>query len=192
MGYVSQEGDKNNFGETSGKVDGRAGGSYLIGKETKEKQELLSTLRENGLPILTIKVRTFDHMIVDCFIKMIKKKHQKDISKDKKALGKLRRECERAKRALSTQHQSPFRGVEQRLVQKTMGSVKKAMDDAGLQKNQIHEIVIVGGSTRIPKGHFEILSLGGSYLVNEEVLNMEVQKPKQSSKKTAQRQICEA
>jgi len=113
----------------------------------------------------------FDQRIMEYFIKLIKKKHGKDISKDNRALGKLRRECERAKRALSNQHQvrveieSLFDGVDfsepltrarfeelnNDLFRKTMGPVKKAMDDAGLEKNQIDEIVLVGGSTRIPK-----------------------------------------
>ncbi|KAL9237438.1 hypothetical protein vseg_011985 [Gypsophila vaccaria] len=113
----------------------------------------------------------FDHRLMEYFIKLVKKKHNKDISKDNRALGKLRRECERAKRALSSQHQvrveieSLFDGVDfsepltrarfeelnNDLFRKTMGPVKKAMDDAGLQKNQIDEIVLVGGSTRIPK-----------------------------------------
>ncbi|BBH03497.1 heat shock protein 70 family protein [Prunus dulcis] len=113
----------------------------------------------------------FDHRIMEYFIKLIKKKHGKDISKDNRALGKLRREAERAKRALSSQHQvrveieSLFDGVDfsepltrarfeelnNDLFRKTMGPVKKAMDDAGLEKRQIDEIVLVGGSTRIPK-----------------------------------------
>jgi len=113
----------------------------------------------------------FDQRIMEYFIKLIKKKHGKDISKDNRALGKLRREAERAKRALSSQHQvrveieSLFDGVDfsepltrarfeelnNDLFRKTMGPVKKAMEDAGLQKNQIDEIVLVGGSTRIPK-----------------------------------------
>nr|ABK24469.1 unknown [Picea sitchensis] len=108
---------------------------------------------------------------MEYFIKLIKKKNGKDISKDNRALGKLRRECERAKRALSNQHQvrveieSLFDGIDfsepltrarfeelnNDLFRKTMGPVKKAMDDAGLEKNQIDEIVLVGGSTRIPK-----------------------------------------
>ena len=108
---------------------------------------------------------------MEYFIKLIKKKHGKDISKDNRALGKLRREAERAKRALSSQHQvrveieSLFDGVDfsepltrarfeelnNDLFRKTMGPVKKAMEDAGLQKSQIDEIVLVGGSTRIPK-----------------------------------------
>ncbi|KAH9622707.1 hypothetical protein KSS87_014848 [Heliosperma pusillum] len=113
----------------------------------------------------------FDQRLMEYFIKLIKKKHNKDIGKDNRALGKLRRECERAKRALSSQHQvrveieSLFDGVDfsepltrarfeelnNDLFRKTMGPVKKAMDDAGLQKSQIDEIVLVGGSTRIPK-----------------------------------------
>ena len=108
---------------------------------------------------------------MEYFIKLIKKKYNKDISKDNRALGKLRKEAERAKRALSNQHQvrleieSLFDGVDfsepltrarfeeinSDLFRKTMGPVKKAMQDAHLEKHQIDEIVLVGGSTRIPK-----------------------------------------
>jgi endoplasmic reticulum chaperone BiP len=108
---------------------------------------------------------------MEYFIKLIKKKYSKDISKDNRALGKLRREAERAKRALSNQHQirveieslfdgtdfsepltrARFEELNNDLFRKTMGPVKKAMEDAGLEKSQIHEIVLVGGSTRIPK-----------------------------------------
>lgn len=113
----------------------------------------------------------FDQRVMDYFIKLVKKKHNKDISKDNRALGKLRRECERAKRALSSQHQvrveieSLFDGVDfsepltrarfeelnMDLFKKTLGPVKKALDDANLQKTEINELVLVGGSTRIPK-----------------------------------------
>jgi heat shock protein 5 len=113
----------------------------------------------------------FDQRIMEYFIKLIKKKFNKDIGKDKRALGKLRREAERAKRALSNQHQvrveieSLFDGIDfsepltrarfeelnNDLFRKTMGPVKKAMEDANMQKSDIHEIVLVGGSTRIPK-----------------------------------------
>nr|GEU94731.1 luminal-binding protein 5 [Tanacetum cinerariifolium] len=113
----------------------------------------------------------FDQRIMEYFIKLIKKKHGKDISKDNRALGKLRREADRAKRSLSNQHQvrveieSLFDGVDfsepltrarfeelnSDLFKKTMGPVKKAMEDANLKKSQIDEIVLVGGSTRIPK-----------------------------------------
>ncbi|XP_075496768.1 luminal-binding protein 4-like [Primulina tabacum] len=108
---------------------------------------------------------------MEYFIKVIKKKHGKDISMDNRALGKLRRKCDRAKRALSGQHQvrvdiqSLFGGVNfsepltrarfeelnNDLFRKTMGHVKKAMKDAGLERRQIDGIVLVGGSTRILK-----------------------------------------
>ncbi|KAK3029979.1 hypothetical protein RJ639_038078, partial [Escallonia herrerae] len=113
----------------------------------------------------------FDHRVMDYFIKLIKRKYNKDISKDNKALGKLRKECERAKRALSNQHQvrveieALFEGIDfsepltrarfeelnMDLFKKTMGPVKKAMEDAGFKKTDIKDIVLVGGSTRIPK-----------------------------------------
>ncbi|OIT04096.1 PREDICTED: luminal-binding protein 5-like [Nicotiana attenuata] len=113
----------------------------------------------------------FDHRLMDYFIKLIKRKYSKDISNDKKALGKLRKECERAKRALSNQHQvrieieSLFDGIDfsepltrarfeelnMDLFKKTMSPVKKALEDANLKKTDIDELVLVGGSTRIPK-----------------------------------------
>merc|ERR1712019_63919 len=82
-----------------------------------------------------------------------------------------RREVEKAKRALSSTHQARveveglFDGVDfsetltrarfeelnNDLFRKTLGPVKKAMEDAGFKKSEIHEIVLVGGSTRIPK-----------------------------------------
>ncbi|KAL4187972.1 hypothetical protein AMTRI_Chr09g41820 [Amborella trichopoda] len=88
----------------------------------------------------------FDQKIMDYFIKLIKKKHNMDISKDNKALGKLRREAERAKRALSSQHQvrieieslfdgndlskpltrARFEEMNMDLFKRTMGPVKKA------------------------------------------------------------------
>ncbi|CAK0784735.1 Luminal-binding protein 3 [Coccomyxa viridis] len=113
----------------------------------------------------------FDHRVMDYFIKLIKKKHKTDISKDSRALQKLRREAERAKRALSSQHQvrveieslaegvdlsepltrARFEELNSDLFKKTLGPVRKAMEDADLKKEEINEIVLVGGSTRIPK-----------------------------------------
>ncbi|KAL0387433.1 UNVERIFIED_CONTAM: Heat shock protein BIP1 [Sesamum radiatum] len=113
----------------------------------------------------------FDHRVMDYFVKLINKKHNKDISQDKKALGKLRKECERAKRALSSQHQvrveieslfdgkdfsesltrARFEELNMDLFRKTMEPVKKALKDAKLKVSDVHEIVLVGGSTRIPK-----------------------------------------
>jgi len=113
----------------------------------------------------------FDQRVMQYFIKLIKKKHGKDLTVDKRAMQKLRRACERAKRALSSQHQvrveveslidgidlsepltrARFEELNADLFKKTLNPVKKAMTDAGLEKSEIDDIVLVGGSTRIPK-----------------------------------------
>lgn len=113
----------------------------------------------------------FDQRVLDHFIKLIKKKHNKDISKDKRSIQKLKREVEKAKRALSSTHESKieieslyesldfsevltrarFEELNSDLFKNTLGPVQTALDDSGLKKNQIDEIVLVGGSTRIPK-----------------------------------------
>jgi heat shock protein 5 len=113
----------------------------------------------------------FDHRVMEYFMKLVKRKYKVDISKDNRAMQKLRRETERAKRALSSQHQvrvevesladgvdlsepltrARFEELVGDLLKKTLGPVKKALDDANMKKDDIHEIVLVGGSTRIPK-----------------------------------------
>jgi heat shock protein 5 len=113
----------------------------------------------------------FDQRVMEYMIKTFQKKTGKDASKDKKAIGKLRRETERAKRQLSTQHQAQieiesfhdgedlietltrakFEELNNDLFKKTLIPVQAALDDAKLKKNEIDEIVLVGGSTRIPK-----------------------------------------
>ncbi|CAN1346631.1 Luminal-binding protein 5, partial [Linum perenne] len=102
----------------------------------------------------------FDRRITDYLIRLIKDKHGKDIiSKDD--IGKLRSEAERAKRALSREHQVPllseplsrsqFEKLSKKLLRKAMRQVMEAMQEAKLEKEQIDEIVMVGGSSRIPK-----------------------------------------
>ena len=113
----------------------------------------------------------FDQRVMEYFIKLIKRKYQKDVKGDVRALQKLRREAERAKRALSSQHQvrveieslidgidlsepltrARFEELNNDLFKKTLSPVKKALDDAGFKKSEIDELVLVGGSTRIPK-----------------------------------------
>jgi len=113
----------------------------------------------------------FDQRVMSYFIKMMKKKSSVDISSDKKALQKLRKEVERVKRALSSQQQARleiedlsdgfdlsetltrarFEELNNDLFKKTLGPVGKVMDDADMSKSEVDEIVLVGGSTRIPK-----------------------------------------
>lgn len=113
----------------------------------------------------------FDHRLVNHFIQEFKRKNKKDISGNQRALRRLRTSCERAKRALSSSAQtsveidSLFEGIDfytsitrarfeelcADLFRVTIDPVERVLKDAKLDKSQIHEIVLVGGSTRIPK-----------------------------------------
>jgi len=113
----------------------------------------------------------FDQRIMDYMMKLFKKKTGKDMSKDQRAKGKLRREAEKAKRALSSQTQvrveienlfegedlsetltrARFEELCNDLFKKTLKPVEQVLKDSGLSKTDIDEIVMVGGSTRIPK-----------------------------------------
>jgi len=113
----------------------------------------------------------FDQRVMEYFIKLIKKKSGKDLRKDNRAVQKLRREVEKAKRVLSTQHQTKleveslidgedfsetltrakFEELNMDLFRGTLKPVQKVLEDADMKKEDVHEIVLVGGSTRIPK-----------------------------------------
>merc|ERR1712061_12738 len=113
----------------------------------------------------------FDQRVMEHFIKLYKKKKGKDIRKDNRAVQKLRREVEKAKRGLSSAHQvrievesmfdgedfsetltrAKFEELNMDLFRSTMKPVQKVLEDADMQKKDIDEIVLVGGSTRIPK-----------------------------------------
>jgi len=113
----------------------------------------------------------FDQRVMQYFMKMLKKRDNLDLSSDKRALQKLRREVERVKRSLSSQHQARleieglsegtdfsetltrarFEELNLDLFKKTLGPVTKVLEDADMSKSEVDEIVLVGGSTRIPK-----------------------------------------
>merc|ERR1712242_518376 len=113
----------------------------------------------------------FDNRMVDHFINEFKRKHKKDIKGNKRAVRRLRTACERAKRTLSASAQanieidSLFEGIDfytsitrarfeelcSDLFKGTLEPVEKAMRDAKMDKSSINDIVLVGGSTRIPK-----------------------------------------
>jgi len=113
----------------------------------------------------------FDQRVISYLMKTFKKKHKVDIKNNLRALAKLRREVEKAKRSLSSQHQvridienfadgidfsetltrARFEELNNDLFRKTMKPVQTVLKDSGLKKNEIDEIVLVGGSTRIPK-----------------------------------------
>merc|ERR1712223_163568 len=113
----------------------------------------------------------FDNRMVDHFVQEFKRKHKKDIKGNKRALRRLRTACERAKRTLSASAQanieidSLFEGIDfytsitrarfeelcSDLFKGTLEPVEKAMRDAKMDKSAINDVVLVGGSTRIPK-----------------------------------------
>ena len=113
----------------------------------------------------------FDQRVIDHFVKIFNKKHSVDITKDLKSMSKLKREVEKAKRTLSSQMsvrieiESFFSGIDFSetltrakfeelnldLFKKTMKPVEQVLKDANIKKNEIDDIVLVGGSTRIPK-----------------------------------------
>jgi len=113
----------------------------------------------------------FDNRLVDHFVNEFKRKHKKDMKGNKRALRRLRTACERAKRTLSASAQanieidSMFEGIDfytsitrarfeelcSDLFKGTLEPVEKAMRDAKMDKSSINDIVLVGGSTRIPK-----------------------------------------
>eukprot|EP00002_Diphylleia_rotans_P003721 TRINITY_DN125_c0_g1_i1.p1 TRINITY_DN125_c0_g1~~TRINITY_DN125_c0_g1_i1.p1 ORF type:complete len:655 (-),score=179.48 TRINITY_DN125_c0_g1_i1:247-2211(-) len=113
----------------------------------------------------------FDQRVMQYFLGVFKKKTGKDAAVDKKSLQKLRREVEKAKRALSSIHQTrveiesffdghdfsetltraKFEELNLDLFKKTLKPVENVLRDSKLAKSEIDEVVLVGGSTRIPK-----------------------------------------
>ena len=113
----------------------------------------------------------FDTLLVEHFADEFKKKNKIDLAGNKKALRRLRTACERAKRTLSsattacvevdslcdgvdfnsTITRAKFENLCDSLFRKTMKPVEQVLRDAKVSKSQIHEVVLVGGSTRIPR-----------------------------------------
>ncbi|KAF2821483.1 78 kDa glucose-regulated protein-like protein [Ophiobolus disseminans] len=113
----------------------------------------------------------FDQRVVDYFVEKYNKDSSVDITKDAKTMGKLKREVERAKRVLSSQKttkieiesfhkgkdfsetltRARFEELNNHLFKKTLKPVEQTLKDAKLTKHDIDDIVLVGGSTRIPK-----------------------------------------
>merc|ERR1712164_95219 len=113
----------------------------------------------------------FDNRMVNHFVQEFKRKHKKDFTSNPRAMRRLRTACERAKRNLSAsanaqiEIDSLFEGVDfyssitrarfedlcADLFRGTIEPVEKVLRDSKVDKNSVHEVVLVGGSTRIPK-----------------------------------------
>ena len=113
----------------------------------------------------------FDHRLMDFFVQDFQRKHKQDITGNKKSMRRLQTACENAKKTLSSstsasiEIDSLYEGIDYSgaitrarfedicsdLFRNTFDPVEKVMTDAKMSKSMIHEIVLVGGSTRIPK-----------------------------------------
>ncbi|XP_014480224.1 PREDICTED: heat shock 70 kDa protein cognate 4-like [Dinoponera quadriceps] len=113
----------------------------------------------------------FDNRLVTYFAQEFARKYKKDLTKNKRSLRRLRTACERAKRTLSSSTQANleidalldgvdfytsitrarFEELNQDLFKNTLEPVEKALRDAKMDKSNVHDIVLVGGSTRIPR-----------------------------------------
>lgn len=113
----------------------------------------------------------FDRRIMGYCIQDFKRKHKMDLTKNKRSMRRLQTSCERAKRTLSSstmasiELDSLYEGIDYSnnlsrakfedlchdLFEKSLKPVEKVLKDSGISKSQIHDIVLVGGSTRIPK-----------------------------------------
>ncbi|RAL62592.1 hypothetical protein DID88_004440 [Monilinia fructigena] len=131
----------------------------------------------------------FDQRVINYFAKKYNKEHNVDITKDLKTMGKLKREAEKAKRTLSSQKttrieieafhngndfsetltRAKFEELNMDLFKKTLKPVEQVLKDAKVKKAEVDDIVLVGGSTRIPKVQ-ELIEeyFGGGVLSGEE------------------------
>ena len=161
--------DKNLSGEKNVLIFDLGGGTFDVSILTIDEGSLFEVKSTAGDTHLG--GEDFDNRMVNHFVQEFKRKHGKDISKNAKSLRRLRTSCERAKRTLSSSTEASieidslydgidfytkitrarFEELNADLFRATMEPVEKALRDAKLDKSRIHEVVLVGGSTRIPK-----------------------------------------
>merc|ERR1711906_46598 len=160
--------DKKTAGETNVLIFDLGGGTFDVSLLTIDDGifEVKATAGDTHLG-----GEDFDNRLVNHFVQEFKRKHKKDPSTNVRALRRLRTACERAKRTLSSTAQtsievdSCFDGIDfytnitrakfeelcSDLFRGTIDPVDRVLRDAKISKGAVHEIVLVGGSTRIPK-----------------------------------------
>jgi len=160
--------DKKTVGEKNVLIFDLGGGTFDVSLLTIEEGifEVKATAGDTHLG-----GEDFDNRLVSHFVQDFKRKHKKDLSTNARALRRLRTACERAKRTLSSSAQtsieidSLFEGIDyytsitrarfeelcQDLFRSTMEPVEKVLRDSKIDKQSVDEIVLVGGSTRIPR-----------------------------------------
>lgn len=161
--------DKNLSGEKNVLIFDLGGGTFDVSILTIDDGSLFEVRSTAGDTHLG--GEDIDNRMVNHFVEEFKRKYKKDLKGNSRALRRLRTACERAKRSLSSSTQASieidslaegidfyskitrakFEELCNDLFCSCLEPVEKALRDAKLQKNQIHEVVLVGGSTRIPK-----------------------------------------
>lgn len=161
--------DKNLTGERNVLIFDLGGGTFDVSILTIDEGSIFEVRATAGDTHLG--GEDFDNRLVSHFVQEFKRKTRKDISNNPRALRRLRTACERAKRTLSSSTEAcleidalhegvdfyskitraRFEELCQDLFRSTLDPVEKALRDAKLDKGKIHDIVLVGGSTRIPK-----------------------------------------
>ena len=131
----------------------------------------------------------FDTRLVQYFTQDFKRKHKKDITENKRSLRRLRSACENLKKTLSASTQatleidSLFEGIDYTgnitrarfeelcgdLFRKTFEPVEKVIKDSKISKSNIHEVVLVGGSTRIPKIQNQLIDFFNGKALNKSI-----------------------
>ena len=161
--------DKNLSGEKNVLIFDLGGGTFDVSILTIDDGSLFEVRSTAGDTHLG--GEDIDNRMVNHFVEEFKRKYKKDLKGNSRALRRLRTACERAKRSLSSSTQASieidslaegidfyskitrakFEELCNDLFRSCLEPVEKALRDAKLQKKQIHEVVLVGGSTRIPK-----------------------------------------
>ena len=161
--------DKNLSGEKNVLIFDLGGGTFDVSILTIDEGSLFEVRSTAGNTHLG--GEDFDNRLVNYFVTEFKRKYKKDLMGNPRALRRLKTSCERAKRTLSSSTEasieidSLYEGIDfyskvsrakfeelcGDLFRSCLEPVEKALKDAKLQKSQIHEVVLVGGSTRIPK-----------------------------------------
>lgn len=161
--------DKNLKGERNVLIFDLGGGTFDVSILTIDEGSLFEVKSTAGDTHLG--GEDFDNRLVNHLVEEFKRKYRKDISKNHRALRRLRTAAERAKRTLSSSTEASieidaldsgidfytkvsrarFEELCADLFRSTLQPVEKALSDAKMSKNDIHDVVLVGGSTRIPK-----------------------------------------
>lgn len=161
--------DKNLKGEKNILIFDLGGGTFDVSILTIDEGSLFEVKSTAGDTHLG--GEDFDNRMVQYFCDEFKRKYKKDMSGNARTLRRLRTACERAKRTLSSSAEANieidalFEGIDfytkisrarfeelcMDLFRSTMEPVEKALNDAKLDKSKINEVILVGGSTRIPK-----------------------------------------